>query len=131
MAYSDSITKLHNKGAIIDGESVLVGSMNWGSNAALRNREMSVLIHDQSLTSDYLQSFNEDWHRLDATTDSDGDLLPDMWEIQYGLNRHSAAVLGTALSEQSLDLDEDGLNNLNEYLWEEIQMITTLMMTVF
>ena len=117
MAYSDSITKLHNKGAIIDGESVLVGSMNWGSNAALRNREMSVLIHDQELTSEYLQSFNEDWHRLDSNTDSDGDLLPDMWEIQYGLNRHSAAVLGTALSEQSLDLDEDGLNNLNEYLW--------------
>ena len=49
MAWSDSITKLHNKGAIIDGESVLVGSMNWGSNAALRNREMGVLIHDKNL----------------------------------------------------------------------------------
>ncbi len=117
MAWSDTITKLHNKGAIIDGESVLVGSMNWGSSAALRNREMGVLIHHQALTSEYLQSFEEDWSRLDPTTDSDGDLLPDMWEIQYGLNRHSAAILGTALSEQSLDLDEDGLNNLNEYLW--------------
>ena len=117
MAWSDTITKLHNKGAIIDGESVLVGSMNWGSNAALRNREMGVLIHGQELASEYLQSFDEDWSRLDTTTDSDGDLLPDMWEIQYGLNRHSAAILGTALSEQSLDLDEDGLNNLNEYLW--------------
>ena len=117
MAWSDTITKLHNKGAIIDGESVLIGSMNWGSSAALRNREMGVLIHGQELASDYLQSFDEDWSRLDTTTDSDGDLLPDMWEIQYGLNRHSAAILGTALSEQSLDLDEDGLNNLNEYLW--------------
>ena len=117
MAWSDTITKLHNKGAIIDGESVLIGSMNWGSSAALRNREMGVLIHGQELASEYLQSFDEDWSRLDITTDSDGDLLPDMWEIQYGLNRHSAAILGTALSEQSLDLDEDGLNNLNEYLW--------------
>ena len=117
MAWSDTITKLHNKGAIIDGESVLIGSMNWGSSAALRNREMGVLIHGQELASEYLQSFDEDWSRLDTTTDSDGDLLPDMWEIQYGLNRHSAAILGTALSEQSLDLDEDGLNNLNEYLW--------------
>ena len=116
MAYSDSIIKLHNKGAIIDGESVLVGSMNWGSNAALRNREMSVLIHHQALALEYLQSFEQDWVRLDPTTDSDGDLLPDSWEIQYGLNRHSAAILGTALSEQSLDLDEDGLNNLDEYL---------------
>ena len=117
MAWSDTITKLHNKGAIIDGESVLIGSMNWGSSAALRNREMGVLIHGQELASEYLQSFDEDWSRLDTNTDSDGDLLPDMWEIQYGLNRHSAAILGTALSEQSLDLDEDGLNNLNEYLW--------------
>ena len=115
MAYSDSIVKLHNKGAIIDGESVLVGSMNWGSSAALRNREMGVLFHHEALASDYLASFEEDWNRLDPTTDSDGDLMPDQWEEQYGLNRHSAAVLGTALSEQSLDPDEDGLNNLQEF----------------
>ena len=67
--------------------SVLIGSMNWGSSAALRNREMGVLIHGQELASEYLQSFDEDWSRLDTNTDSDGDLLPDMWEIQYGLNR--------------------------------------------
>lgn len=115
MAYSDTIVKLHNKGAIIDGSSVLVGSMNWGSSAALRNREMGVLIHHEGLANDYSASFEEDWNRLDPTTDSDGDLLPDQWELQYGLNRHSAAVLGTALSEQSLDPDEDGLNNLEEY----------------
>ena len=115
MAYSGSIVKLHNKGAIIDGESVLVGSMNWGSSAALRNREMGVLIHHDGLAAEYLASFEEDWNRLDPTTDSDGDLMPDQWEQQYGLNRHSAAVLGTALSEQSLDPDEDGLNNLEEF----------------
>ncbi|MEE3269587.1 MAG: phospholipase D-like domain-containing protein, partial [Candidatus Thermoplasmatota archaeon] len=115
MAYSGTIVKLHNKGAIIDGTSVLVGSMNWGSSAALRNREMGVLIHHQGLASEYSYSFEEDWNRLDPTTDSDGDLLPDQWEVEYGLNRHSAAVIGTALSEQSLDPDEDGLNNLEEY----------------
>ena len=115
MAYSDTIVKLHNKGAIIDGSSVLVGSMNWGSSAALRNREMGVLIHHDGLAADYSASFEDDWNRLDSTTDSDGDLLPDQWELEYGLNRHSAAVLGTALSEQSLDPDQDGLNNLEEY----------------
>ena len=30
MSTSDRITKLHNKGMIVDGETVLVGSMNWG-----------------------------------------------------------------------------------------------------
>ena len=69
---------------------------------------------------------------MDSLTDSDGDLLPDSWEIEHGLNRHSAAILGTALSEQSLDSDEDGLNNLDKYLLgEETQMITTPMMIVF
>ena len=115
MAYSDTIVKLHNKGAIIDGSSVLVGSMNWGSSAALRNREIGVLIHHEGLAADYSASYEEDWNRLDSTTDSYGYLLPDQWELEYGLNRHSAAVLGTALSEQSLDPDEDGLNNLEEY----------------
>ena len=115
MAYSGSIVKLHNKGAIIDGESVLVGSMNWGSSAALRNREMGVLIHHDGLAAEYLASFEEDWNRLDPTTDSDGDLMPDQWEQQYGLNRHSAAVLGTALREQSLDPAGDGLNNIEEF----------------
>tara|TARA_Y100001958_G_scaffold106142_1_gene74238 strand:+ start:176 stop:3196 length:3021 start_codon:yes stop_codon:yes gene_type:complete len=116
MSTSDNITKLHNKGAIVDGSSVLVGSMNWGSSAALRNREMGILLHDQSVASNFAASFEEDWSRLDSKTDSDGDLMPDYWEDLYGLNRHSAAVIGTALSEQSMDPDLDGLDNLNEYL---------------
>ena len=60
MSTSDNITKLHNKGAIVDGSSVLVGSMNWGSSAALRNREMGILLHDRSLASNFAASFEED-----------------------------------------------------------------------
>ena len=116
MSTSDSITKLHNKGAIVDGSSVLVGSMNWGSSLALRNREMGILLHDRSVASNFATSFEEDWSRLDSKTDSDGDLMPDYWEDLYGLNRHSHASIGTALSEQSMDPDLDGLDNLNEYL---------------
>ena len=33
---------------------------------------------------EYLQSFEHVLVRLDPSTDSDGDLLPDSWEIQYG-----------------------------------------------
>ncbi len=116
MSTSDNITKLHNKGAIVDGSSVLIGSMNWGSSAALRNREMGILIHDQGVTAEFSTTFEEDWNRVDTETDSDGDLMPDYWEDLYGLNRHSAAIIGTALSEQSMDPDLDGLDNLNEFL---------------
>ncbi len=116
MATSDSIWKLHNKGMIVDDDTVLVGSMNWGSNSMLRNREMGVIVESTDLTAIYAAKFVEDWNRLDEHTDSDGDLLPDAWEEQHGLDRNAAAVLGTAQSEQSLDPDEDGLNNLDEYL---------------
>ena len=116
MATAPDIWKLHNKGMIIDDDTVLVGSMNWGSNSMLRNREMGIISESTELTAVYAAKFDSDWNRLDENTDSDGDMLPDSWEVLYGLDRHSAAVPGTALSEQSLDPDEDGLDNLNEYL---------------
>jgi len=40
--------------------------------------------------------------------DSDGDGLPDNWEVLYGLNPHNAA-------DASQDPDGDGLNNLQEF----------------
>ena len=116
MSTSDRITKLHNKGMIVDGETVLVGSMNWGSSAMLRNREHGAIINSQSIASQFLASFNEDWDRVDERTDTDGDTLPDMWELIHGLDRDRASVAGTALSEQSLDPDGDGLDNRMEFL---------------
>lgn len=41
-------------------------------------------------------------------TDSDGDGIPDWWEIQYGLNPHDP-------SDASADPDGDGWTNLQEY----------------
>jgi len=41
-------------------------------------------------------------------TDSDGDGMPDWWEIKYGLNR--------LVDDSGGDLDDDGFTNLQEYL---------------
>jgi hypothetical protein len=45
---------------------------------------------------------------LEEATDSDGDGMPDAWEIDHGLNPFSSA-------DASLDSDGDGLTNLQEY----------------
>lgn len=45
----------------------------------------------------------------DTSHDSDGDSIPDWWEIFFGLNRLDS-------SDASLDLDGDGLTSLQEFL---------------
>jgi len=114
MSSGDNITKLHNKGVIIDGKSVLISSINWGSNSALRNREMGIILHQPPIASAYEFSFEQDWNRMDDSTDTDGDGMPDWYEIKHGLNRTSSLVPGSPLAEQSQDWDGDGLSNLQE-----------------
>ncbi len=43
------------------------------------------------------------------TVDTDNDLIPDYWEIKYGLNITNSA-------DAELDIDKDNLTNLEEYL---------------
>lgn len=117
MSANESVTKLHNKGVIIDGEHVLISSINWGDSALVRNREMGLLVSSLEVASIYEASWWDDWHRVDDTTDSDQDRLLDAWEAMYGLNRTRRSVAGNALIDESMvDLDGDGLSNFAEQL---------------
>ncbi len=115
MSTGEGITKLHNKGMIIDGEKVLVSSINWGSSSIMQTKEVGVLIENDNLANWFSNRWNTDWERLDTYTDTDEDGLPDWWEIQYGLNRTFSSIPGDAISEHSYDADGDGLTNLLEY----------------
>ena len=115
MSEDDDVSKLHNKGIIVDESSVLVSSINLGSSAMNRNREMGVVIHSQVIAQVYKAAWNEDWNRLDNVTDSDQDGLIDKWEVPNGLNR-TKRVLDSGITEDMFDADGDGLSNLIEFI---------------
>ncbi len=52
---------LHVKGAITDGERVLVGSVNWNANAVTANRETELVIDDPAIGRYYERLFRADW----------------------------------------------------------------------
>jgi len=117
MSSGESVTKLHNKGAIVDGEHVLISSINWGDSAMLRNRELGLVVHHAALSEVYRAAWIDDWNRLDSTTDTDNDGLSDAWEVLHGTNRSRRSADAADGTEASLDPDGDGLSHLEEALF--------------
>jgi len=57
-----SLEKVHNKGVIVDGEKVLVSSINWGATSVLKNREAGLIISNREIARYYEQIFDFDWN---------------------------------------------------------------------
>ncbi|WP_232701529.1 phospholipase D-like domain-containing protein [Halobacterium wangiae] len=53
--------KVHAKGAVVDGERVLVGSLNWNDHAVSENREVNVVVRDERVARRYERAFRADW----------------------------------------------------------------------
>ena len=53
--------KVHAKGAVLDGETVLVGSLNWNAHAARENREVLLALRGPEVADYYGQVFEADW----------------------------------------------------------------------
>jgi len=53
--------KVHAKGAIVDGETVLVGSLNWNAHAARENREVLLALRGREVADYYGRVFEADW----------------------------------------------------------------------
>jgi len=54
-------TNTHSKYAVIDGETVIVGSANWSKHAMESNREAGVVVQDARIAQDFSAAFGEDW----------------------------------------------------------------------
>jgi len=55
-------TNIHNKGVIVDNESVLISSINWNENSVLNNREIGVIIKNKETAEYYTNVFLYDWN---------------------------------------------------------------------
>jgi len=58
----DGITKIHNKGVIVDGQRVLVSSINWNKHSPTYNREIGIIIENPELAAYYTEVFLYDWN---------------------------------------------------------------------
>lgn len=55
--------KLHNKGALVDGEVALVSSMNWNWAGAAENREVALVVESRAVAAHLQRGFEADWRR--------------------------------------------------------------------
>ena len=55
---------VHNKGIIVDGQTVLVSSQNWSTDGTLYNRDAGVIIHHPDAALYFQQLFLHDWAHL-------------------------------------------------------------------
>jgi len=92
-------------------DRVNVVAPNWSAlNWPNRYRAAGTLMGAASLVY-----FNEDGI-TEAQIDSDGDGLPDSWEIEYGFDPFNPDSNGNSIPDGMEDTDGDGLTNYYEYL---------------
>ncbi len=58
----DRYRRIHAKGVVVDGDTAVVGSLNWNDHAATENREVVVVIHGEA-AGYYGDAVRADWSR--------------------------------------------------------------------
>ena len=53
--------KIHAKGVVVDGDRVVVGSLNWNNYSARRNREVAVVLEGAEPARYFRRVFRADW----------------------------------------------------------------------
>ncbi|MEE9116176.1 MAG: phospholipase D-like domain-containing protein, partial [Thermoplasmata archaeon] len=106
---SHGFLKLHNKGMITDGNTVLISSINWNKNSIASNREIGIIVYSEEVASFYRELFFYDW-RDDVTTpiaDAGGDRVVVQYdEVQLD---GSGSFDDVGIVNYSWDLNDDGI----------------------
>src|SRR5262245_18498718 len=67
-----SQSNIHNKGIVVDGETVLVSSANWSGDGVLRNRDAGLIIFNKEIATYYQNAFLFDWENRARAFIEDG-----------------------------------------------------------
>jgi len=97
------LTKVHNKGMIVDGEKALVSSINWNSNSVLQNREAGVIIENKKVARYFEKVFDSDWRDDTITPIADA-------------GRDEEVVVGEVHNFDASNSWDD--ENITKYLWD-------------
>jgi cardiolipin synthase len=73
----------HNKGVIVDGQKVLVSSINWSYESTHENRETGVIITYAQIANYFTQIFNWDWNVGVPLTSPTTTPPPELIPIEY------------------------------------------------
>jgi phosphatidylserine/phosphatidylglycerophosphate/cardiolipin synthase-like enzyme len=58
----NNLEKIHNKGVVVDGNKVLVSSINWNEQSPSFNREAGMIIEHPGAGAYYQAAFEDDWN---------------------------------------------------------------------
>jgi len=81
-------TNVHNKGMVVDNESVLISSINWNENSVTRNRETGIIVENKEVASYYAKVFFYDW----KLTRPEKNTLEEKSSVEYRNTIYTVAV---------------------------------------
>jgi phosphatidylserine/phosphatidylglycerophosphate/cardiolipin synthase-like enzyme len=60
-AAAHDLLKFHTKGVVVDGATVLVGSINWNRNSVTNNREVALIVEQRDVAGFFAAAIEHDW----------------------------------------------------------------------
>ncbi|WP_224269541.1 phospholipase D-like domain-containing protein [Haloprofundus salinisoli] len=90
--------KVHAKGVVVDGETALVGSLNWNNHSARENREVVVALDGEGAAGYYTRVFTADWRASD-----DGGRRP--FPVGIGVAVVAAAALAVVVGAREIKFE--------------------------
>ena len=76
-------TRVHTKGAVIDGRTAILGSLNWAWSSVARNREVVIVVDSENAVRVLAETFEADWN---ASVDGVGPSPP--WGLVIEMASH-------------------------------------------